>query len=116
MKEKRTPHEQGDVILLEFPGVKTTKIRPAVILSSKRYHTARPDIIIGLITSQVQRANSYTDHVLQDWSESGLAKPSAYRTFLTTVPRSAVRLTLGKLSDRDWRAVAQRLKVALGMS
>ena len=113
MKEERIPHEQGDVILLEFPGVKNTKVRPAVILSNKCYQLARPDIIIGLITSQVQTANSYTDHVLFDWSESGLVKPSAYRTFLTTVPRSAIRLKLGKLSDRDWRAVAQRLKVAL---
>jgi mRNA interferase MazF len=41
----------GEVIWIDFPGVVQTKRRPAVILSSASYHSTRPDVIVGLITS-----------------------------------------------------------------
>lgn len=43
----------GDVVWIVFPGVVQTKSRPAVILSSATYHTTRPDVIVGLVTSQI---------------------------------------------------------------
>ncbi len=44
----------GDLVSVDFPGVTGVKRRPAVILSSATYHAIRPDIIIGLITSQTK--------------------------------------------------------------
>ena len=56
----------GEVILIDFPGVELPKRRPAVVVSSVPYHRARPDVIIGLITSQVESAKAPTDHLLYD--------------------------------------------------
>ena len=109
---KRIP-EPGDVILLDFPGAEKTKRRPVVIVSSSLYHWQRPDVIVGLITSQINDANKSTDYVLQDWMEARLTQPSAFRAFIVTLPRSAIIRRLGTLSDRDWRAVRERLTLAL---
>ena len=111
-KRKRIP-ESGDVVLLDFPGVKQTKRRPAVIVSSALYHQQRTDVVVGLITSQIAGATAATDHILRDWHHVGLRQPSAYKTFLTTVPRSAISRRIGKLSNRDWRSVLKCLQLAL---
>jgi hypothetical protein len=42
----------GDVVVLDFPGVTGVKRRPTVVISSAVYHTSRPDVVVGLITSQ----------------------------------------------------------------
>ncbi|HEV8370724.1 MAG TPA: type II toxin-antitoxin system PemK/MazF family toxin [Pyrinomonadaceae bacterium] len=114
MKHKRRNPETGEVILLDFPGVTVTKRRPAVIVSSSLYHRERPDVIVGLMTSQLGSASSLTDYVLEDWQHSRLWRPSAFRSFLITVSKSAITGRLGKLSSKDWSAVVQRLALALG--
>ena len=108
--------DSRDVVWLDFPGAAITKRRPAVIVSSKEYHSVRPDFILGLLTSQVTKASGPTDHVLADWSAAGLHKPSAFRAFLVTVPKSAVLSTLGRISDADWRAIQECLKRAIDVS
>ncbi len=56
----------GDVVVVDFPGVTDIKRRPAVVVSSDAYHSARPDVIVGLITSQVASSIGSTDHALAD--------------------------------------------------
>ena len=114
MKKPEINLEAGDVVLLDFPGVEQTKRRPAVILSSRTYHNTRPDIILGLVTSQIKAAVSPTDYLLQDWSHAQLRRPSAFRSFFVTLPRSAIRLKVGHLSTRDWRAVLEKIRLAFG--
>ena len=63
----------GEVIWIEFPGVVQTKRRPAVVLSSAAYHAVRPDVIVGLITSQTAKANTPTDFLLQEWRAAACA-------------------------------------------
>ncbi len=48
-----TAYEFGDVVLVPFPFTdrRTTKRRPAVVVSSERYHQERPDLIILAVTS-----------------------------------------------------------------
>ncbi len=105
--------EAGDIVVVEFPGVEGVKRRPAVVLSSASYHQSRPDVILGLITTQTAAAIAPSDHVLADWREAGLRKPSAYRSFLATVPGRDIIAKVGRLSDRDWGAVKERLGEAL---
>jgi mRNA interferase MazF len=105
----------GDVIWIDFPGVVQTKRRPAVILSSPTYHTTRPDLIVGLITSQIAKAVAPTDHLLQDWQSAGLRVPSAFRSFLLTLPQSAIVSTMGTLSPADWLEVTRRVRLALDL-
>ncbi len=106
-------YNPGDVVTLNFPGVATTKRRPAVVLSSDAYHAARPDAIVGLITSQTSAAIAPSDYLLQDWQAAGLRLPSAFRAFLITIPRSALIARIGRLSDADWQEVRARVRVAL---
>jgi mRNA interferase MazF len=106
----------GDVVWIEFPGVVQTKRRPAVVLSSATYHSTRPDIIVGLITSQTSKSSSPTDHFIQDWHAAGLRVPSAFRAFIVTLPRSAVVSTMGTLGLKDWNEVVSRVKLALELT
>ena len=70
MKKPELNLEAGDVVLVAFPGVQKIKLRPAVVLSSRLYHLERPDVIVGLITSQVNAAYATTDFRLQDWVDA----------------------------------------------
>ena len=103
----------GDVVAVNFPGVTGIKRRPAVVLSSAVYHASRPDVIVGLITSQTAAAIGPTDCLLQDWAQAGLRAPSAFRSFLATLPPSTNPLSVGRLSDRDWQRVRACVKAAL---
>jgi mRNA interferase MazF len=105
----------GDVVTVDFPGVERIKRRPAVIVSTEDYHNYRPDVIIGLLTSQTQSATAPTDHLLQDWTTAGLHRPSAFRAFLATLP-AKLATPIGHCSDRDWQAIQDRLKVSIAVS
>ncbi|MDQ3649260.1 MAG: type II toxin-antitoxin system PemK/MazF family toxin [Acidobacteriota bacterium] len=108
-----TSYKAGDLVTLDFPGVTGTKRRPAVVLSSAAYHAARPDVIVGLITSQTAGAIAFTDYLLQDWQAAGLRLPSAFRAFLVTIPRTATVARIGRLSDADWQEVRARMLITL---
>ena len=69
----------GDVLVVNFPGVTGVKRRPALVLSSAEYHASRPDVVVGLVTSQTSAALGATDCVLHDWKQAGLHKPRALR-------------------------------------
>ncbi|MGD9636119.1 MAG: type II toxin-antitoxin system PemK/MazF family toxin [Pirellulales bacterium] len=103
----------GAVVVVDFPGVQGIKRRPSVVVSSDVYHRSRPDVIIGLLTSQTDSATGPTDYLLKDWQAAGLQKPSTFRAFLVTLPRTAITATIGQLSDHDQREVAARINVAL---
>jgi mRNA interferase MazF len=105
----------GDVVVVDFPGVTGIKRRPAIVLSSDIYHSTRPDVILGLITSQVAGSIGPTDHALGEWAVAGLRLPSLFRSFLVTVPRTAVYQVAGHLSDQDWLAVQAKLGTALAL-
>lgn len=103
----------GDVVTLVFPGAHATKRRPAVVVSSDLYHAQRPDLIVGSITSQMAKAKAQTDCELLDWVAAGLHQPSVFRTFLVMTQPREVHV-IGHLSVRDWQAVQDCLRKALG--
>ena len=94
----------GDVVVCAFPGAELTKARPAVVLSTEDYHRHRPDVIVGLITTQPPNQQAPTDCALKNWKLAGLHSPSYFRLFLVTVPHRNVR-TVGRLSHADWDSV-----------
>ena len=113
MNETTKLPNSGALVIVDFPGVTGIKRRPAVILSSPLYHRERPDVILGIITSQIDSATAASDYLLQNWKAAGLHRPSVFRAFLVTLPRSAITARLGNLSETDWQAVRERVKVAL---
>ena len=108
--------DAGDVVSLDFPGAVATKRRPAVVLSTAQYHSQRPDVIVGLLTSQLGKATSSTDHVLLNWRGANLNKPSAFRSYIWTAPRSVIASQIGRLDEADWTAVQACLTRALQIS
>ncbi len=106
--------EPGIVITVDFPGATGIKRRPALIVSTNLYHRTRPDVIISVLTSQLAAAKQPTDYVLQDWSAAGLRLPTAFRTYLSTVPNNAV-IMIGRLSPQDWEGVKDCLAQALAI-
>jgi mRNA interferase MazF len=102
----------GDVVIVDFPGVTGIKRRPAVVLSSATYQAIRPDVIIGLITTQTT-ALGITDYTLQDWAGAGLRVASVFRSFIVTLPPSANLVLIGQLSELDWKGVRACVKIAL---
>ena len=109
-------YRTGDVILVYFPGIRIAKPRPAVVVSSPAYHAVRPDVMAGLLTSQVRHATTAMDYVLQDWPSAGLHVSSAYRSFIETFEVGEVLRKLGRLTDRDWAEVQARLRLALAVA
>ena len=101
-----------DIITVDFPGVTGIKRRPAVVLSSAIYHANRPDVIVGLITTQTTMLGM-TDYVLQDWQAAGLRVASVFRSFIVTLPPSANLVCIGQLSERDWQGVRACVKLAI---
>jgi hypothetical protein len=76
--------EAGDVVTALLPGARQTKRRPAIVVSTPDYHAARPDVLLAIITSRVEDADTAFDCVLFDWREAGLRSPSAMRSYLFT--------------------------------
>lgn len=107
--------QAGDVVTIDFPGVKGVKRRPAIVVSSSTYHQHRPDVIVGIMTSQIQKATTPTDYLLKDWAKAGLHRPSAFRTFLATLPATAAT-PIGHCSERDWRGIVGCLRKAIARS
>jgi mRNA interferase MazF len=106
--------DAADVVTVSFPGAVQRKTRPAIVISTALYHVHRPDLIVGLLTTQVGRATSPTDCVLQDWATAGLRRATAFRSYLATVSAAGV-VKIGRLSDLDWQAVQKCLRLAIDL-
>jgi mRNA interferase MazF len=102
----------GTFVTCEFPGVVSSKRRPAVIVSSETYHQERPDFVLTLITTNIANATSATDYILKDWSAAKLNCPSSVRIFLFTLPKYEIT-KISELSERDWEEVQKRLQISL---
>jgi hypothetical protein len=72
-------------------------------------------VLLAIITSRVEGADTAFDCMLFDWRDAGLRLPSAMRSYLFTVEQNEVS-KIGHLSDADWREVQARLKLALEIS
>ena len=104
----------GDVETVVFAGATGVKRRPAVLVSSDLYHIHRPDVILGLLTTNITSATAPTDYILQDWASAGLRRPSAFRAYLGMELSARVNV-IGHLSERDWRGVQAALAAALAL-
>lgn len=107
--------EPGKLVLVDFAGATGVKRRPALVISTTRYHQTRPDVIIGILTSQTASAGAPSDYILQEWPQAGLHKPTAFRTFLNTVPITAVA-EIGHVTELDWRGIQACLRLAIAIS
>jgi mRNA interferase MazF len=101
----------GEVVTVDFPGATGIKRRPAVVVSSDLYHAHRPDVIVGVLTTNIAASTAPTDYVLQDWAVAGLHAPTAFRAFFGMTTPTAIKV-VGRLFDRDWQQVRDRVTLS----
>jgi len=111
-----TGFEFGDIVLVPFPFTdqRTTKRRPAVVVSSGAYHRERPDLIILAVTSQVRAAPTVGEAAIGKWKEAGLLKLSVLKPLLATIEKALVLRKLGRLEQEDRRVLRDVLDAILG--
>jgi mRNA interferase MazF len=109
-------YDFGDVILVPFPFTdqSATKKRPAIVVSSRKYHHDHPDLVLVAVTSQTRVAPLSGEAVISDWSAAGLLKPSTIKPVLATVDRRLVLRKLGRLQPSDVPALQKVLNDILG--
>ncbi len=107
---------RGDIVLVTFPytDLSTTKARPAVVVSDEIYHSAQPDVILASLTTNLNVRDSM-DYLLQDWRESGLRFPTAFKPVVVTLQPTLIVYTIGKMTDRDMTEVSNRLRVSMAL-
>lgn len=110
------PFEFGDVVLVPFPFTDqtATKQRPAVVVSSRAYNFAKPDLVMMAVTSQLRPATTLGDVWLQDWATAGLLKPSAIKPVFATFEQRLVIRKLGSLSNDDQGVLQEAISQILG--
>lgn len=113
-----TNYNFGDVVLVAFPftNLQTSKKRPAVIISRKRYQQNRPDVILMAITSQVRQPLTTGEAILHDWQAAGLAKPSVLKPLIATLEQSQIVQVMGRLSAADRDGLEKVIHTILGDS
>ena len=114
--QSMTTYSCGDVVLVQFPFTdqSSTKQRPAIVISSARYNTERPDLVILAVTSRMRETLGYGEHLLTDWSVVGLLKPSVVKPLIATIEKSLVRTVLGQLGQGDLGAVERCIEEIIG--
>ena len=108
---------RGDVILVPFAYAEltTTKVRPALVVSSAAFTTAERRITVAGITSNVAAHRNTTSYEIPNWSAAGLQKPSVVTAWLATISAALVQLRVGRLTSRDLREVERYLRIALDL-
>lgn len=106
----------GDVVLVAFPFTSQAgaKRRPAVVVSSRAYNLARPDVVVMAITSQMRRTTGPGEVWLGAWEAAGLLKPSAVKPVIATLERGLVIRPLGSFADDDRAALRRALTEMFG--
>ena len=114
-----TPCKQGDVVLLPFPftDLRTSKQRPAVVVSSDAFNASRHDVIVLAITSQVPAVLNAEDYSLsiEEQRLASLPKRSMVKAGkLLTIDQRLIRKVLGRLPEPTLAHLKQRLLSVIG--
>jgi mRNA interferase MazF len=108
------PFEFGDVVLVPFPFTSqaASKKRPAVVVSNRAYNSARPDLVVMAITSQLRPGPG--EVWVGQWQVAGLLKPSAVKPVFATLEQALVIRQLGTLGAGDQAALRKAIAEILG--
>jgi mRNA interferase MazF len=110
------PFEFEDVVLVPFPftNQSASKQRPAVVVSSRGYNDAKPDIVVMAITSQFRPSGSFGEVWIREWRAANLLKPSSIKPVFATIEQNLVVRRLGVLDPQDQAALTAAIKAVLG--
>ncbi|NKB63532.1 MAG: type II toxin-antitoxin system PemK/MazF family toxin [Gammaproteobacteria bacterium] len=108
--------EFGQVVLVRFPFTDQSsgKQRPAIVISNFQYNKSKPDIILIAVTSQVKKARSLGEALIDSWKEAGLLKTSVIKPVIFTAEKSIIKKTLGKLEHQDLISLQDSIQSIIG--
>ena len=106
----------GEIVLVPFLFTDQTgsKKRPAVIVSSIAYNSARRDLIVMAVTSQLRPSAAFGEVFVRDWQAARHIKPSAIKPVITTIEQPLVLRRLGALSAHDQEALRKGIATLIG--
>ena len=101
----------GDIVLVDFPFSSNVGIkkRPAVVISKLEFNKIKEDIVLLAITSKIDNLTR-GEALLKNWKESGLVKPSPFKSVIFTVEKQFIDKSIGKLSNQDKDILLECLK------
>jgi mRNA interferase MazF len=110
------PYKFGDVVLVRFPFTNQAafKQRPAVVISNLAYSTARPDVVIMAITSQLHPLSGVGEVTIQEWHAASLLKPSMIKPVFARIEQNLILKQLGALQSVDQQVLRQAIASVIG--
>jgi mRNA interferase MazF len=110
-------YQRGDVVLVPFPAsdLLTTKVRPAVVVSSDLFRSAEGRLLIAAVTGNLAIHRNAVSHELADWASAGLKRPSVVTSWLASIAPGVVVHKVGALTAAQIAEVADCLRSALDL-
>jgi len=92
-----------DVVVVKFPFASSIKYkaRPAVIISSDQYNTNKRNTLLIMAISSSQENKLDFEIDVENWKDSGLLKPSIFKSAIATIEKEYIITKIGSLSDND---------------
>ena len=110
------PYKFGDIVLVRFPFTTQAafKQRPAVVVSNVAYNSARPDVMIMAVTSQLSPQLGAGDVMIRAWQSANLLKPSMIKPVIATIEQGLILKQLGSLEAVDQTALRNAIAAVIG--
>ena len=115
MKKPSVTFERFDTVVVPFPFTdrRTTKRRPALLLSSSDFAEATDNVVLAMITSAKQ-SDWPGDTTISDREAAGLPQPCKVRIKLFTLDQRLIEKRIGALAPADRKAVTAALQQVIG--
>ncbi len=114
------PYNRGDIVLVVFPNsdLVTAKRRPCVVIQRDDLESGLPQVVLALISSNIDRAGHPSGvtitHSSKEGRASGLRTDSVIMTDnFATVTEKRIEAKIGSLPDMTAVDVALRYTLAL---
>lgn len=108
---------QRDVVLLNFPfsDLKTSKVRPVVVLSNDAYNKKSKDVLVVPLTSNLTKAD-YDIVITNDNLEKGhlIVDSRAKINRVFTVEKRLAKMTIGRIDKETFSEIRMNLSKLVG--
>ena len=113
-----TNYKRGDIVLVPFPftDLRSAKQRPALVISPDALNSAREDLLLAGITSQIPDARAVDEFLIpqNQLAAGGLPKPSIIKLVkLVALHRSLVIKRIGSLPAPSLAQALARIRELL---
>lgn len=114
--------KRGDIVLINYPftNLLSSKVRPALIISSDSFTKSGEDAIFMFISSQTvnpQPTDLFLDQGDTEFLRTGLKKASLIRTAkIATLSKNLASSHLGQVGPRLMGEIGKKLREVLSLS